>query len=85
MVRLQDKPTEREQGQVLVKMLAATINPADINMIQGNYGSSMELPAIPGNEGVGVVEDPGSSSFSKGDWVIPSKPGFGRIFLFLKT
>ena len=59
-------------------MLAAPINPADINIIQGNYGTISALPAIAGNEGVGVVEEPGSSSFSKGDWVIPAHPGFGE-------
>ena len=57
-------------------MLGATINPADINMIQGTYGSS-SLPAVAGNEGVGVIEDPGTSKLKKGDWVIPTKPGFG--------
>jgi len=56
--------------------LGATINPADINMIQGTYGSS-SLPAVAGNEGVGVIEDPGTSKLKKGDWVIPTKPGFG--------
>ena len=65
-------------SEVLVKMLAATINPADMNMIQGTYGSSQSLPAVAGNEGVGVVEEPGSSNFKKGDWVIPAQPGYGR-------
>eukprot|EP00339_Tiarina_fusa_P006034 CAMPEP_0117048558 /NCGR_PEP_ID=MMETSP0472-20121206/33565_1 /TAXON_ID=693140 ORGANISM="Tiarina fusus, Strain LIS" /NCGR_SAMPLE_ID=MMETSP0472 /ASSEMBLY_ACC=CAM_ASM_000603 /LENGTH=284 /DNA_ID=CAMNT_0004761701 /DNA_START=210 /DNA_END=1064 /DNA_ORIENTATION=- len=46
-------------------------------MIQGNYGSSAPLPAVAGNEGVGIVENPGTSQFQKGDWVIPAKPGFG--------
>lgn len=65
-------------NQVHVKMLAAPINPADINMIQGTYGISAEsFPAVGGNEGVGVVESPGSSQLKKGDWVIPAQPSFG--------
>ena len=63
-------------------MLAATINPADINMIQGTYGSTQSLPAVAGIEGVGVVEEPGSSTLKKGDWVIPSQPGYGS-YLYL--
>merc|ERR1712137_241466 len=77
VLELQEQDLQRKPSDVHVKMLAATINPADINMIQGNYGSSQELPAVAGNEGVGVVEDPGSSSFKRGDWVIPKKPAFG--------
>lgn len=41
---------------VLVRMLAAPINPADINTIQGKYPVKLQLPCIPGNEGVGVIE-----------------------------
>lgn len=78
VIRLQETQPEKKEGSVFVKMLAATINPADINMIQGTYGANKELPAVAGNEGVGVVEDPGSSTtLSKGDWVIPRVPGSG--------
>lgn len=60
-------------------MLAAPINPADINMIEGVYSIKPTLPAIGGNEGVGVVEAVGSgvTTLRPGDWVLPSKPGFG--------
>ena len=78
LFRLEDQPSTRSSdSQVFVKMLAAPINPADINIIQGNYGTSTDLPAVAGNEGVGVVEESGSSSLKKGDWVIPSQPGYG--------
>ena len=46
--------------EVRVKMLAAPINPADINLAEGKYGISVPLPAIGGNEGVNairVIED----------------------------
>nr|XP_031539466.1 enoyl-[acyl-carrier-protein] reductase, mitochondrial [Vicugna pacos] len=48
-------------SDVHVKMLAAPINPSDINMIQGNYGLLPKLPAVGGNEGVGQVVAVGSS------------------------
>ena len=43
-------------GQARVRMLAAPINPADINVLEGVYAILPELPGIPGNEGVGVIE-----------------------------
>jgi len=76
VLKLQDTDSKND-GPIHVKMLAATVNPADINMIQGNYGTSIQLPAIAGNEGVGVIESDVHSNFKKGDWVIPVKPGFG--------
>ena len=64
---------------VAVRWLAAPINPADVNMIQGTYPIKPELPAIGGNEGVAVVERAGAEvqSFQEGDWVIPRAPGLG--------
>jgi len=43
-------------GQVLVRMLASPIGPADFLTVRGLYGHRPELPATPGTEGVGVVE-----------------------------
>ncbi|XP_053183932.1 enoyl-[acyl-carrier-protein] reductase, mitochondrial [Scomber japonicus] len=64
---------------VLVKMLAAPINPSDINMIQGTYAILPDLPAVGGNEGVGQVLEVGSQvkSLKTGDWVIPRDAGLG--------
>ena len=56
--------------QVRVKMLAAPINPADINFIQGTYGIKPELPAVAGVEGCGLVTESLSEEFNKGDKVI---------------
>ncbi|XP_024855126.2 enoyl-[acyl-carrier-protein] reductase, mitochondrial isoform X3 [Bos taurus] len=66
-------------SDVHVKMLAAPINPSDINMIQGNYGLLPQLPAVGGNEGVGQVVAVGSgvTGVKPGDWVIPANPGLG--------
>lgn len=64
---------------VALKMLAAPINPSDTLMVQGRYGIAPKLPAIGGNEGVGVVQAVGKdvSNFKAGDWVIPRGGGFG--------
>ncbi|XP_039090013.1 enoyl-[acyl-carrier-protein] reductase, mitochondrial isoform X2 [Hyaena hyaena] len=66
-------------SDIHVKMLAAPINPSDINMIQGNYGLLPKLPAVGGNEGVGQVVAVGSNvtGVKPGDWVIPANPGLG--------
>lgn len=59
-----------EPGKVLVRLLAAPINPADINTIEGTYGVKLSLPATPGIEGCGVVEDSNAADFNEGDQVI---------------
>ncbi|CAB1333569.1 unnamed protein product [Coregonus sp. 'balchen'] len=58
---------------VLVKLLAAPVNPSDINMIQGTYAILPDLPAVGGNEGVAQVLEVGSQvkALKPGDWVIP--------------
>ncbi|XP_051920467.1 enoyl-[acyl-carrier-protein] reductase, mitochondrial [Hippocampus zosterae] len=64
---------------VLVKILAAPINPSDINMIQGTYAILPQLPAVGGNEGVAQVVEVGGqvASLQIGDWVIPRDAGLG--------
>ncbi|KAI6783060.1 trans-2-enoyl-CoA reductase-like protein [Emericellopsis cladophorae] len=72
---------------LLARTLAAPINPADINTVQGTYGAkppftsligTAEPSAVPGNEGVfEVLAAPGGSDIHKGDWVIPAKSQFG--------
>ena len=47
-------------NQVLVEMKASPINPADINRLEGKYPIRSPLPAIAGNEGVGVIAQTGS-------------------------
>ncbi|KAG6005449.1 hypothetical protein E4U21_007918 [Claviceps maximensis] len=75
-------------SSVLVRTLAAPINPADINTVQGTYGSKQALTsligtsepsAVPGNEGVFEVVSTGDPSLSlkKGDWVIPAAQQIG--------
>uniref|UniRef100_A0AAY4C109 Enoyl-[acyl-carrier-protein] reductase, mitochondrial n=1 Tax=Denticeps clupeoides TaxID=299321 RepID=A0AAY4C109_9TELE len=64
---------------VQLRVLAAPVNPADVNMIQGTYPILPEFPAVGGNEGVGDVLEVGHevTSLSAGDWVIPVDTGFG--------
>jgi NADPH:quinone reductase-like Zn-dependent oxidoreductase len=59
--------------EVRVEMLFAPVNPADINIVEGTYGTLPELPAILGNEGVGRVAAVGADVFSlrPGDLLAP--------------
>ncbi|XP_037079795.1 enoyl-[acyl-carrier-protein] reductase, mitochondrial-like [Pollicipes pollicipes] len=69
-----------EPKQVLVKMLAAPLNPADINTVQGTYAVKPDsFPAVLGNEGLGEVVACGSkvTQMEPGDWVIPFLNEFG--------
>ena len=63
-------PTEPQPGEVCVRILAAPVNPADLNTIEGTYGVKPALPAVPGIEGCGVVEASRSLDFEEGDRVI---------------
>jgi trans-2-enoyl-CoA reductase len=47
--------------EALVRILAAPINPADLNQIEGKYPVRAPLPATPGFEGAGVVMELGAA------------------------
>lgn len=49
-------------SQVLIRVLAAPINPADLLFAEGNYPSTRQLPAVGGTEASGVVAGAGASS-----------------------
>src|SRR5947207_15888372 len=51
---------EPASNDVVVKMSAAPINPADLNSIEGKYPIKAPLPATPGMEGAGTVIEIGS-------------------------
>jgi trans-2-enoyl-CoA reductase len=57
-------------GEVRLRMLAAPVNPADLNLIEGTYGVKPPLPAIPGIEGCGEVVESRSPEFEAGDRAI---------------
>jgi len=46
-------------GEVLVRMLAAPVNPSDLMYVRGHYTVPARCPATPGFEGVGIVEASG--------------------------
>ncbi|CAH8387082.1 unnamed protein product [Eruca vesicaria subsp. sativa] len=78
-------PVEVRENDVCVKMIAAPINPSDINRIEGVYPVRPPVPAVGGYEGVGEVYSVGSNvnTLSPGDWVIPSPPSSGMWQTFV--
>lgn len=60
-------------GEILLEMLFAPINPADLNILEGKYGELPQLPATVGNEGVGRILAVGAAvtGFKPGDLVLP--------------
>lgn len=65
-------------GQVLLEVVAAPINPADVLTLTGEYGQLPDLPAVGGGEGVGRVAELGAGveDLSMGRLVI-LPPGSG--------
>ncbi|KAH8354912.1 hypothetical protein KR093_000928 [Drosophila rubida] len=76
---VEDKLTSPQNQQVLVKILAAPINPADINTIQGKYPVKPKFPAVAGNEFVGEVVCVGDKvkNLQPGAHVVPLATGLG--------
>lgn len=70
---------EPKGNEVLVQTIAAPINPADINTIQGKYPVKPTLPAVGGNEFVADVVRVGENiqNLKPGDRVVPSTTGIG--------
>ncbi len=73
---------------VTLRMLAAPINPADVNQIQGSYPTkppfttalgTREPSAVGGNEGVAEVVATGGGvrTVGRGDWVTMKRTGMG--------
>ncbi|XP_068135581.1 enoyl-[acyl-carrier-protein] reductase, mitochondrial-like [Hyperolius riggenbachi] len=80
VLRLEDIPVPHVGvDDIHIRMLAAPVNPADINMLEGNYGILPSLPAVGGNEGIGEVVSTGCHvhTVKPGQWVVPIDCGFG--------
>ena len=86
-VRELPRPSAGE-GEVVVEMRAAPINPADLNAIEGKYPLRPALPATPGFEGSGFITEIGAGvkNFSAGTQVIlPHDCGTWREALAVKA
>src|SRR5215469_10005786 len=55
-------------GQVLIKLAATSIGPADLMFLKGQYGITKPLPVVPGFEGSGTVV--GSGGGWMGRWLV---------------
>ncbi|ANV99826.1 zinc-dependent alcohol dehydrogenase family protein [Bradyrhizobium icense] len=72
---LVDKPVPTPgDGEVLVRLKAATLNYRDLITVKGGYGSRQKFPLVPVSDGAGIVErvGPGVREFAAGDRVIGS-------------
>ena len=83
-------PDDPAPNSVLVKFLAAPINPADLNQIEGVYASKAKFQFLPGKEGdwavggnEGVVkilkvgEQVKADGIKPGQWAIMKSTAFG--------
>jgi NADPH2:quinone reductase len=69
VMRLEDVPVPKPAGtQVLVRVMAAGVNPVDTYLRSGNHAHAPKLPYTPGKDAAGVVEE-------VGDAVTTIKPG----------
>ncbi|MEU0878789.1 NADP-dependent oxidoreductase [Lentzea sp. NPDC005914] len=65
-----DVPVPRPgPGQIQVRIAAASINPADVVLPSGEFGTVLEFPHVPGNDFAGTVTEigPGVTAFRPGD------------------
>ena len=79
---------EPAPDEAVVQMLAAPINPADLNAIEGKYPGRKEVPVTPGFEGAGTIVDLGSDvkNIARGALVIlPHNIGTWRDALAVKA
>jgi mitochondrial enoyl-[acyl-carrier protein] reductase / trans-2-enoyl-CoA reductase len=85
-------PDTPSRNSILVKFLAAPINPADLNQIEGVYPSKAKFQPLPGkdgdwavggNEGVVKIIAVGDSvkqeGIETGRWAIMKSTAFGRF------
>ncbi len=71
-------PDTLAADEVLIRVLAAPINPSDVNTIQGVYGKEpSSFPANAGLEGVAIIEQVGDkvTNVKVNQRVIPAQPG----------
>ena len=77
--------TDPGREDVLVKVVAAGLNPLDYNLINGNIVYNLKpVPHIPGSEVMGIVERD-SRSFKKGQRVMVYNRVFDGTCLWQRT
>jgi NADPH:quinone reductase-like Zn-dependent oxidoreductase len=71
-LKLEDIPVPQPRpDEVLVKLDYASLNPADVFLIVGQYPGAAQPPLIPGRDGCGVVEIAAKGGrFHQGDMVV---------------
>lgn len=78
-IRLEPRPMPRAPGpdDVVVRMLLAPVNPADLLAVDGGYAFALAADEPLGAEGVGIVEQLGSrvADLRSGDLVLPLDRG----------
>jgi NADPH2:quinone reductase len=78
VIKYGDLPTPvPKEGEVLVKVAAAALNPIDTYIRSGAAPAKLSFPFIPGCDLAGTVEEvgPGATRFQKGDRVWGSNQG----------
>ncbi|MEM1044467.1 MAG: zinc-dependent alcohol dehydrogenase family protein [Bacteroidota bacterium] len=78
VLRLDTLPDpEPGPGEVRVRLTHRPINPADLLEVRGRYGTTPDLPAVAGHEGVGVVDRIGAGvpEAALGQRVVPLDAG----------
>lgn len=76
VLELEDVPAPKPaEGQVLVRVEAAGVNPVETYIRSGRYASKPALPYTPGSDAGGVVEavGPGVSAFKAGERVYTAR------------
>ena len=75
VMKIEEIPTPEPSGtQVLVKIMAAGVNPVETYMRTGNHAHAPKLPYTPGKDGAGIVEKVGEevTRFKPGDRIYTS-------------
>jgi NADPH:quinone reductase-like Zn-dependent oxidoreductase len=78
-LRLEEVPKPQIQaGEVLVRVLASSINPSDVKNVQGAMSAITKLPRIPGRDFAGIVEEGDANLIGKEVWGTGGDLGFTR-------
>jgi NADPH:quinone reductase-like Zn-dependent oxidoreductase len=81
---VEEEVPEPRAGEILIRVEASPINPADLNVIEGKYPKRPELPAVAGLEGAGVIASVGPevTGLSVGERVlVPHGTGAWREYV----